>query len=113
MHELSLARSVVEIVAEEAESRGFARVSRVRLRVGALAPVEPEALRFCFDAAALGTAVEGATLDIVPVAGEGVCADCGRTVALSTRFDACSACGGRHVRLTRGAELQVNEIEVG
>lgn len=67
MHELALATEVVSICAARADG---ARVVRVRLEVGKLAAVLPDALRFCFDACANGTAVEGATLDIIETQGE-------------------------------------------
>lgn len=61
---MSLAVRVVAIVAEAARAQDAARVARVRLRIGALAAVEPEALRFCLDVAARGTPAEGADLVI-------------------------------------------------
>lgn len=67
MHELALATEVVNICAARADG---ARVIRVRLEVGRLAAVLPHSLRFCFDACAHGTPVEGATLDIIETQGE-------------------------------------------
>lgn len=112
MHELALTENIVEIVAEEARSRGFARVRVVRLEIGAMSHVEPAALRFCFDAVARGTIAEGAALDIIRRRGEGWCPDCERTVALDERFGPCPACGGRRVQMTSGDELRVHELEV-
>ena len=67
MHELALATEVVDICAGRAEG---ACVLRVRLEVGRLAAVAPDALRFCFDACARGTVVEGAALEIIETQGE-------------------------------------------
>jgi hydrogenase nickel incorporation protein HypA/HybF len=66
MHELGITRNIVAIVGEAARGR---RVVRITLEVGALAGVEVRAIAFCFDVVAKGTAVEGAVLDIVPLAG--------------------------------------------
>jgi hydrogenase nickel incorporation protein HypA/HybF len=112
MHEMALTESIVEILAEEARKQGFARVRVVRLEVGAMAHVEPEALRFCFDAVSRGTLAEGATLDIIRLKGEGWCLDCGKTVALDERFGPCPDCGGRHVQMTSGDEVRIQELEV-
>jgi hydrogenase nickel incorporation protein HypA/HybF len=112
MHEMALTESIVEIVVEEARKRGFGKVRVVRLRLGAMAHVEPEALRFCFDAASRGTVAEGATLDILRAAGEGRCLDCGKTVPLEERFGDCPECGGRHVQMTSGDEMRIEELEV-
>lgn len=62
VHELALMESLVETVGEQA---GAARVVVVRLEVGRGSCVAPDALRFCFDVCAQGTALEGATLEIL------------------------------------------------
>ncbi|WP_299391459.1 hydrogenase maturation nickel metallochaperone HypA [Pelagibius sp.] len=67
MHELGLTRNIVAIVGEHAGSR---RVRRVCLAVGPLACVEREALSFCFDIVAEGTALEGAALEFLDAEGD-------------------------------------------
>lgn len=112
MHELALTENIVDIIGEEARRQGFGRVRVVRLEIGAFAHVEPDALRFCFDAVARGTAAEGAALDIMRAPGEAWCPDCAKTVPLAARFSPCPRCGGRHVRITSGDELRIRELEV-
>jgi hydrogenase nickel incorporation protein HypA/HybF len=109
---MSLTESMIGIVEEEARRQSFSRVRAVVLEIGALGCVEAEAMRFCFDAVSRGTVAEGARLDIVRVAGEGWCLDCGMTVALDERFGACPVCGRRHVQMTAGDELRIREMEV-
>jgi hydrogenase nickel incorporation protein HypA/HybF len=109
---MALTESIVDIVCEEARKQGFGKVRVVRLKVGAMAHVEPEALRFCFDAISRGTVADGATLDIIHAPGEGWCLDCGKTVPLDERFGACPECGRRHVQMTSGDELRIEELEV-
>ena len=46
MHEMALATSVLQIVERTARQHGARRVSAVRLEIGRLSHVEPEALRF-------------------------------------------------------------------
>jgi hydrogenase nickel incorporation protein HypA/HybF len=67
MHELALTQAIVEICAERA---GGSRVLRVRVEVGSLACVMPEALRFCFEVVASGTILEGAALEILTCEGQ-------------------------------------------
>ncbi len=112
MHEMALTESIVEIVAEEGRKQGFGRVRVIRLQVGAMAHVEPEALRFCFDAVSRGTVAEGAALDILRQPGEGWCLDCGKIVPLEERFGACPECGRSHVQMPSGDELRIEELEV-
>ena len=67
MHELALMDDLVTAVAAEV---GDARVVAVRLEVGCLSAALPHALRFCFDVAARGTALEGAALEIEETNGD-------------------------------------------
>src|SRR5258708_35596909 len=76
MHELSIANSVVEICAEQANG---ARVRRVTLEIGRLSAVMPDAIRFCFDVCAKDTAGGGAGLGNIARAGPGRCLPCGGT----------------------------------
>jgi hydrogenase nickel incorporation protein HypA/HybF len=62
MHEMSLAEGIRTIVQEQAKSRGFARVTRLRLEIGRFAGVEKPALEFAFDVVMRGSAAEGAVL---------------------------------------------------
>jgi hydrogenase nickel incorporation protein HypA/HybF len=66
MHELAIAESIVDAVCERAAGRA---VHRVTLRIGTLAAVVPDALRFSFGLAVEGTVADGAELDITETAG--------------------------------------------
>jgi len=109
---MSLAEGVVKIVEETAASAGGGRVTAVWLDIGALSAVEPEALRFCFDAVARDTLAQGARLEIAVTAGAGWCLPCGRTVVLGALYDPCPWCGRHQVQPTAGTEMRVIEIEV-
>ena len=77
MHEMSLAESVIEIVATAAERASAVHVNTIRLEIGELSCVGADALRFCFDAVARGTVAERARLEIIRIPGEGACDACG------------------------------------
>src|SRR5512138_1365039 len=108
MHELAITESMVAAVAEAV---GVARVARVRLQVGRLAGVVPQALQFCFDACARGTTLEGAALEIDEVPAVGRCRQCGAELAM-TSFLADCACGSIEVELISGQELRIMHVEV-
>ena len=56
MHELSIMQSALDQVLEKARQAGASRVHAIRLRIGALSGVVPDALQFAFEALADGTA---------------------------------------------------------
>ncbi|MEN6586235.1 MAG: hydrogenase maturation nickel metallochaperone HypA [Sulfuricella sp.] len=112
MHEMSLAESMLQIIEDSARSNQFARVKIVWVEVGQLAGVEPEALRFCFDAVTQNSVAEGAQLEIIETAGEGRCLSCGKSVNLVQRYDPCPECGGYPVEVTGGTEMRIKELEV-
>jgi hydrogenase nickel incorporation protein HypA/HybF len=109
MHELAIAEGVVAAVRERVPG---ARVTRVVLEVGALACVEPEALRFCFGACTRGTLADGAALEIVEIPARAACRSCGdRAVEVDPRIPLC-ACGSADLQLVDGDQLRVREVEV-
>ncbi len=113
MHEMALTEGIVDILQEEARRRAFSRVTLVRIEIGAISHVEPDALVFCFEAVSRGTVAEGAKLDIICTPGEGWCFNCEKTTPLTERFGACAFCGGRRVQMTQGDEMRVKELEIG
>lgn len=112
MHEMALAEGMLDIVEQAARDNGAGRVTMVRLEIGALSHVEPEALRFCFDVVTRKTLAEGACLDIQTTPGEAWCMPCGTAVPLSGFGEACPLCGSYQLSVSKGDAMRVREIEV-
>jgi hydrogenase nickel incorporation protein HypA/HybF len=108
MHEMGITQSVVAIVAEQAAGR---KVTRVTLEIGKLAAIMPDAIRFCFDVVAKGSALDGAALDIVEIPGRARCLDCGSDIVLTEIFGRCG-CGSRRLERISGEELNIKSMEV-
>ena len=108
MHELSIARSVVGIVEEQARGR---KVTRVTLEIGELSAIMPDAIRFCFDIVARGSALDGAALDIVEIPGRARCLHCGGEVPLHDLAGRC-ACGSRRLQRLAGEELNIKSMQL-
>lgn len=112
MHEMALCEGVVEIIEEEARRQNFSRVRAVCLEIGTLSQVEPEAMRFCFDAVSRGTIAEQARFEVIGVPGAAWCMPCAKTVTITQRFDPCPDCGSYQLQVTAGDGLRVKELEV-
>ena len=109
MHELSIAQSVVDAVCERAAGRA---VRSIRLEVGALTAVVPDAMRFCFDLVTDGTLAEGARLDIDLRPGATHCRSCGADAEMADAIPLCP-CGSADVDVVAGRDLRILSMEVG
>ncbi len=112
MHEMALIESALEIVEATARRSGAERVLAVRLEIGALASVQAEALRFCFEAVTRGSLAEHARLEIETTPGAAWCMPCGETVALASLGAACPRCGSYQLAVSQGQAMRVKDIEV-
>lgn len=112
MHELSLARGVVELVEEHVPAERRADVRAVRLRAGALAGVVADSLQFCFEAVVAGTPLAAAHLEIESPPLRLGCGVCGARSELETLRLCCPACGSTAVEVLSGSELDVTEVEL-
>ena len=106
MHELGITQSVVDAVTART---GSAPVASVRLRVGRLAGVVPDAMRFCFELVTAGTPLEGAELEFDQPEGRGRCRTCGADFALVDLILLCD-CGSADVEVLTGRELAVASV---
>jgi len=112
VHELSIAQSIYDIVAQHVPPEQRRAVKSVRLLVGELAGVVPESLSFCFGAITSGTPLERAELTITPVPLKAACRECRRKFVVAELRFQCPECGKTDVEVLSGKELQVTEIEL-
>lgn len=110
MHELSIATAIIDIVEKEASKRSIERITEVGLRIGALTGVDPEALRFAFEASTIGTSLAGARMAIESVPVRGTCGSCGKTFEIREFVFVCPDCGATDLDIKEGEELDVAYI---
>ncbi|HET6894152.1 MAG TPA: hydrogenase maturation nickel metallochaperone HypA [Candidatus Baltobacteraceae bacterium] len=113
MHEASIALAIVDEVCERASAERIARVTMVRVRIGALTSVVPDALLFAWELATDGTVASGSRLEIEPVPLAIECAPCGAERIIERgSLPVCPECGTSSNTILRGRELIVNAMEV-
>ncbi len=113
MHELSIANSIVESVTESAAAYPGARVKEVRLRVGALASVIEDSLRFCWELTVEGTPLVDSRLVIQTLPVIVHCAACDKDSQLGgVQSFRCMHCGEIAADLRQGRELEIESIEL-
>jgi hydrogenase nickel incorporation protein HypA/HybF len=112
MHELSVALSILDLAAEEAERHG-GRVAAVHLKLGPLSGVVKEALLSAYDLAREGTPLAQAELVVAETPLAAWCPACAakRTLA-SPQELCCPACGTPTPEVVSGRELEVVALEI-
>ncbi|WP_224984239.1 hydrogenase maturation nickel metallochaperone HypA [Geomonas agri] len=111
MHEITLVTGLFEIINEQVAAQGIESISKVRLKVGELAAVEPMTLAACFEVVAEGTVAEGAQLEIVEVPLTGRCRGCGERFRIVNFSFSCPVCASGDVEPTGGRELYLESLE--
>ena len=113
MHELSIMQSALSLALDQARQAGARRVHAIRLRIGTLSGVVPDALEFAFEALAPGTAAEGAKLAIEAVPARFWCAPCSREFQSDDLFAECPGCHTPSGELRAGQEMELASLEIG
>jgi hydrogenase nickel incorporation protein HypA/HybF len=108
MHELGLCEDIVAAVDARAAGRA---VTRVRVRVGRLHHVHPEAFEQSFAMAAAGGVAEDAVAELVLLPVRARCTACGADAEADEMISACPACGSFDLELTGGDELVLESLE--
>src|SRR5512137_636797 len=112
MHELSIMQSALNVALEQARQAGGSRVHAIRLRIGALSGVVPDALEFAFEALAPGTLAEGAQLAIERVPARFWCAACTREFQSDDMLAECPDCHSLSGELRAGREMELASLEI-
>jgi len=110
MHEMSIAASILEAVEIEAGRHPGARVLEVGLRIGEWAGVDPEALRFCFEAMHAGSGNAAPVLHIEIMPRTDRCLSCGATFPAAAQ--SCPQCGASQTTPAGGTELEFAYLEI-
>jgi hydrogenase nickel incorporation protein HypA/HybF len=108
---MGVAAEVRRIARESVTDRGPGRITCVRLAVGDLAAIEPELLKYAWDALVQGTPEEGATLEVDWRPAKQTCRVCGDLPgrAPGTWLRLCPRCDGL-LRVTGGDDLDVLQV---
>ncbi len=111
MHELSIAQQIVEIV-KKAVNNDISKVLRVKLKIGAMAGVVSDSLKFSFQAITAGTPLQKAQLVVEEIPFTIECKNCKAVSECDVGIMVCPHCHSTQTRIISGNELHVTEIEV-
>ena len=112
MHELGIANSVLQAVEKEAARHAGTRPCKVGLRIGELAAIDQESLRFCFEAITRGTEFESLQLEIELCPRRHRCGNCTHEFAIEDYNFRCPQCASFETECISGDELELAFLEV-
>lgn len=112
MHELSLARELIEQVVDIAVRETAVGIDRIVVAIGALAGIECDAFEWAFPFAAEGTLAEGADLAIEKVQARAICRACNTCFEPEILNMTCPACESPHTTLQGGREFLIRSMDL-
>jgi hydrogenase nickel incorporation protein HypA/HybF len=113
MHELSIAISMIDQIAEESTSRGGLNVEVVHMRLGVFAGVDKAALLFAYELACEGTPLQGSRLVIETIPLVVFCPVCKQEKTPPSVYQiCCPECLSPTPEILSGREMEVASLEV-
>ena len=112
MHELTIAKSIVDIAEVELSRHKGVKVVQITLEIGALSGIEMEAFNFAWQEAVRGSLLEGAECVVERIEGRLRCRRCGTEFSVSEIYELCPECGSFEHDLASGHELRVKSLEI-
>lgn len=113
MHEVGVARSIIETVERHLKERRVrGRVRAVRVRVGRMSTVVPDSLRFSFEALVGDSGIRGARLEVEEVPVRARCRACGEPFEITEPCFLCGRCGSPDLEILGGTELTIDSLDV-
>jgi hydrogenase nickel incorporation protein HypA/HybF len=112
VHELGIAASILECVRSEADRHPGLHIGKVGIRLGEIAGVDADALRFGFDCLVKDTDFEPLILDIEPVPRMQRCPQCAHEFRMTEYDPQCPSCGEFMTQCVSGDQLDIAYMEV-
>ena len=112
MHELSAARSVVELIHEAVPAADLSAIRSVKMRIGNLAGIVPESLEFCYRVLTEKSRLAQSRLVFERVPFALHCSGCNTTTACPGGMGVCPNCSSTATTVVSGTELQLAAIEL-
>jgi hydrogenase nickel incorporation protein HypA/HybF len=112
MHEIAIANSIIEAVQAEAKHHPGKVPCKVAVRIGEMAAVDPDALRFCFETLTRETELQSLQLEVELCPLRHLCPDCNCEFPVIEFDSRCPQCGGQRTRCVSGDQLDLAYLEV-
>ncbi len=112
MHEVGIMQNTLDLAVRQARASGATRIHELRMRVGVMTGVVPEALTFAFEVVRQGTMAAEARLDVESVPLVCWCAGCEAEFPCDDFLNECPRCRQTSAEMLRGRELELVSMEI-
>ena len=112
MHEMSIAQSLIDIIREEMAKHDAKVLRSVRLHIGQLSGIVPDALSFSFEVITSGTDLQGAKLVMEMIPLKGWCGKCEKEFEIKDYAFECPYCASPEIDTISGQDLSIVDMEV-
>jgi hydrogenase nickel incorporation protein HypA/HybF len=112
MHELSLAKDIIEIINHNVPANEIQNVREIIVKTGQFSGVAAESLKFSFQAITSKTELENAELKIIEVPFRIKCNSCGEVTTNEFGISFCEKCSSGNAEIISGTELEITEIKI-
>lgn len=109
MHELSICRSIVDIVSRHAAGR---EVRAVHLQVGQLRQIVPDTLVYCWGLMNADSPLAGSTLQVESIPAALRCRACAASTTITAPVLVCGSCSGTDVEIVSGEEFLITTLDL-
>lgn len=112
MHELSLAKDILDTIKQTLPPEDLPKLRSIILEVGAYSGVISESLKFSFEAITSGTEMAEAKLEIIDIPFILHCNKCNADTEMEFPMLLCEECGSADVKIISGDELKIKELKI-
>ncbi len=112
MHELSLAKDILDTVKQSLPPEDLPKIRSIILEVGAYSGVISDSLKFSFEAITSGTELSEAKLEIIDIPFILYCKKCGVKSEMEFPMLLCESCGSTETEIVSGDELKIKELKL-
>lgn len=112
MHEVSIMQEVLRVAEEKVRASGGTAIQKIRLRIGRLSGVVPEALEYAFEVLQGESLAAGGKLEIESIPTICWCEPCQKEFATQDYLFECPVCGQMSGKLIRGREMELASLEI-
>ncbi len=112
VHEVGIMQKTLDLAVKTARESGASRIHQLRMRVGAMSGVVPDALKFAFEVMQKETMADGARLDLETVPVICWCQACQLEFPSEDLLYECPQCHQLSGDLRCGCELELASLEI-